>query len=97
MKRSIVLFIVLAILSDVLYFSAQALASRDDLVVKGTSKKPIIISLNSLGIATKEIISLNPYKVEIKGIKDELEIYRKLYLFLNVVFMFAFINAISAR
>ena len=97
LKRFVSFFIIFLIVLNANSLHAQILAAEKNLVISGRAHDPIIIRLDSLDLNTGEAVVLNSYKVEINGIKKELEIFRKSYLILFIGVMYAFINAISNK
>ena len=70
-----------ALLLIILLESGAAFAGVSELTLKGAADKPYIISINKLKVPSSDVLTIKPYGADMGELRNELELYRKFYLF----------------
>ena len=77
--------------------SAKELTVARDFKLSNGTVRPVVLELTSLGAASPETVSLHPYRVELAGIKSELEAYRWTYLVVMSVVVASLAAAVASK
>jgi hypothetical protein len=92
----ILIFIITAL------FSSNSAVAREIFVQKtlsisNESSNPVTIEVTSLQSNPERVISLHPYSVDMTGVKNELQIYRKMYITVAIIIMTGLVYAAKAK
>jgi len=56
-------------------------------LISGEVGRAVTMEVRTLNVSSEETIEIHPYKADVSGLKNELELYRKMYLVVAIVIM----------
>jgi hypothetical protein len=65
------------------------------IIAESSYALPSVIGINKLEISSSEVLVIKPYKADVSQLKDELDLYRKLYLIFALLQGYVLIKAVA--